>query len=87
MVIEQASRVERANEELARLASTDALTGVANHRVFQERIDTEHKRATRSETTLGPRVAPRSSRGLAVLVLVNEARAEEPEEEERDIPR
>jgi diguanylate cyclase (GGDEF)-like protein len=53
MVIEQSGQIERANRELARLASTDALTGVANHRVFRERIDTEHKRAIRNQTTLG----------------------------------
>ncbi len=53
MVMEQSGRIERANEELAHLASTDGLTGIANHRVFQERIDAEHKRAVRTQTTLG----------------------------------
>ena len=54
MVVEQSGLIERANKELARLASTDALTGVANHRVFQERLDAEHKRAVRNRSHPGP---------------------------------
>ncbi len=53
LVIEQSAQIERANEELARLASTDGLTGLPNQRTFHERLDAEHKRAVRSGTRLG----------------------------------
>jgi diguanylate cyclase (GGDEF)-like protein len=41
--------IEKANlhEEVVRLASTDSLTGLNNHRVFHERLDMEVKRAER----------------------------------------
>lgn len=53
MVIEQSDRIERTNKDLSRLASIDGLTGVANYRVFQERIAAEHQRAVRKKTPLG----------------------------------
>jgi diguanylate cyclase (GGDEF)-like protein len=53
MVVEQSTIIERTNRELAHLASTDGLTGVPNRREFEKRSDAEHKRAARSETSLG----------------------------------
>jgi two-component system, cell cycle response regulator len=49
-VVERFQRLgelERENEELRRLALTDGLTGVANHRYFWERLDSEFSRAKR----------------------------------------
>jgi diguanylate cyclase (GGDEF)-like protein len=40
-------QAERANAELARLAAVDGLTGVANRRAFDERLDAEWRRARR----------------------------------------
>jgi diguanylate cyclase (GGDEF)-like protein len=40
------------NQRLDRLAVTDGLTEVLNHRAFQERLDEEIERARRSETTV-----------------------------------
>ncbi len=42
----------RAQEELVRLAGTDALTGLPNRRAFDERMDEEWRRARRSNTSL-----------------------------------
>ena len=39
--------LESANEELERLATTDGLTGLTNHRTFQDRLREEFTRATR----------------------------------------
>jgi diguanylate cyclase (GGDEF)-like protein len=39
--------LERENEELRKLALTDGLTGVSNHRYFWERLDSEFSRAKR----------------------------------------
>ena len=39
--------LEAANEELERLATTDGLTGLTNHRTFQDRLREEFTRATR----------------------------------------
>nr|WP_275823697.1 diguanylate cyclase [Fodinicurvata sp. CAU 1616] len=41
-----------ANQELANLASTDGLTGLANRRIFQERLRSEWARALREEAPL-----------------------------------
>ncbi|WP_366555063.1 diguanylate cyclase [Aquibaculum sediminis] len=41
-----------ANQELADLASTDGLTGLANRRIFQERLRSEWARALREEAPL-----------------------------------
>ncbi len=49
-VVERFQRIgelERENEELRKLALTDGLTGVANHRYFWERLDSEFSRAKR----------------------------------------
>jgi diguanylate cyclase (GGDEF)-like protein len=42
----------RAQEELVRLAGTDALTGLPNRRAFDERMDDEWRRARRAGTPL-----------------------------------
>ena len=42
----------RAQEELVRLAGTDALTGLPNRRAFDERMDEEWRRARRANTAL-----------------------------------
>jgi diguanylate cyclase (GGDEF)-like protein len=46
-VRERTAALDRANEELERLASQDALTGLPNRRVFFERAESEWKRALR----------------------------------------
>ncbi len=43
----QKHELEKANTELEALATTDGLTGVRNHRAFQERLAHEYKRAKR----------------------------------------
>jgi diguanylate cyclase (GGDEF)-like protein/PAS domain S-box-containing protein len=43
----QTSELERANEQLAMLATTDGLTGLKNHRTFQDRLREEMTRARR----------------------------------------
>lgn len=40
-------RIQHANERLERLATTDGLTGLYNHRSFRERLHTEFERARR----------------------------------------
>ncbi len=44
----QRYQLERANERLEALATTDGLTGVLNHRAFQDRLQTEIERARRT---------------------------------------
>jgi diguanylate cyclase (GGDEF)-like protein len=44
--------LETANAQLADLASIDGLTGLKNHRSFQERLKEEHGRAVRYRTSL-----------------------------------
>ena len=48
----QKSELEKANAELASLATTDGLTGLKNHRAFQERLGEEVSRTTRYGTPL-----------------------------------
>lgn len=45
-------KLEQANAELGRLAAVDSLTGVANRRTFDARLDEEWKRAYRSESEI-----------------------------------
>ncbi|HEX7707237.1 MAG TPA: diguanylate cyclase [Thermoanaerobaculia bacterium] len=45
-------RLESANRELELLASADGLTGLANRRAFDERLDSEWRRAAREGTPL-----------------------------------
>jgi|GEM_PF-1558371 diguanylate cyclase (GGDEF)-like protein/PAS domain S-box-containing protein len=46
------ARLEEANDQLQMLATTDALTGLRNHRAFQERLSEELMRAERYKTPL-----------------------------------
>ncbi len=46
------ARLEQANRDLEHLATTDSLTGVANRRVFDDRLDAEWRRAQRSREPL-----------------------------------
>ncbi len=48
----QKQELEKANAELAALATTDGLTGLNNHRAFQERLADEAARAVRYGTPL-----------------------------------
>ena len=48
----QKNELEKANAELASLATTDGLTGLKNHRAFQERLAEEASRAARYGTSL-----------------------------------
>jgi diguanylate cyclase (GGDEF)-like protein len=52
LVSQRTEELERANAELARLAHTDGLTGLANHRAFQEHLSAEWRRAARSGAPL-----------------------------------
>ncbi|MBU1225479.1 MAG: diguanylate cyclase [Gammaproteobacteria bacterium] len=45
-------RLEASNDELRRLSSHDGLTGVANHRLFEETLASEWARAARDQTPL-----------------------------------
>jgi len=51
-LLETTRQLEDANERLERAASTDGLTGVANRRVFDERLETEWRRCRRSRQPL-----------------------------------
>ncbi len=48
----QKQELEQANRELCNLATTDGLTGLKNHRAFQERLLSECETALRHETPL-----------------------------------
>ncbi|MCW3062776.1 MAG: domain S-box/diguanylate cyclase domain, partial [Capsulimonas sp.] len=48
----QKGELERANGQLETLATTDGLTGLKNHRAFQERLSEEVSRAARYQTPL-----------------------------------
>ena len=49
---EQRKRLEEANQKLERLATTDALTGLSNRRVLDERLEYEFKYAVRHRMPL-----------------------------------
>lgn len=51
-VEERTHKLEAANEKLAKLAITDGLTGVYNHRYFHERLTLEIERSLRSSLPL-----------------------------------
>jgi len=51
-VVEHGRELERMNVELHRIARHDALTGVANRRYFDERLNQEFARATRDKSPL-----------------------------------
>lgn len=46
------ARLARANAQLEALATTDGLTGLRNHRAFQDRLKEEYARATRHHAAL-----------------------------------
>jgi diguanylate cyclase (GGDEF)-like protein/PAS domain S-box-containing protein len=48
----QKSQLEQTNRELEALATTDGLTGLKNHRTFQEKLTEEHSRAVRYQQPL-----------------------------------
>jgi diguanylate cyclase (GGDEF)-like protein/PAS domain S-box-containing protein len=48
----QKQELEQANQELCNLATTDGLTGLKNHRAFQERLQGDCESATRHQTPL-----------------------------------
>lgn len=52
IVSERTSLLAETNEELQRIARQDGLTGIANHRTFQEVLEKEWKRAHRERTPL-----------------------------------
>jgi diguanylate cyclase (GGDEF)-like protein len=52
VVRERTRQLAEANEALERLATTDGLTGIANHRVFQDRLAHEWARAERDGSPL-----------------------------------
>ena len=53
VILEQQKReLEHANRELSSLATTDGLTGLKNHRAFQERLQAECETALRHQTAL-----------------------------------
>ena len=52
LVEEKTADLQRANEELTRLSATDALTGLANRRCFDQTIEKECMRIHRSDTPL-----------------------------------
>jgi diguanylate cyclase (GGDEF)-like protein len=52
MVEDKTADLQRANEELVRLSSTDSLTGLANRRFFDQTLDEECARIRRSSAEL-----------------------------------
>ncbi len=52
IVKERTSLLAETNEELQRIAREDGLTGIANHRTFQETLEKEWKRAQRDQTPI-----------------------------------
>lgn len=52
-LVDLTRRLDAANNELKRLSAIDGLTGIANRRQFDERIDQEWRRARRTGNPLG----------------------------------
>ena len=48
-LVEKSFELERANEQLSRLSTTDGLTGVANRRLFDQSLQGEWQRSARKE--------------------------------------
>lgn len=51
-LVETEERLQKANNELYRISTTDALTGIANRRAYDEYLDTEWKRMLRNQKPL-----------------------------------
>jgi len=51
-MVEKGLALERANEQLLRLSTTDGLTGIANRRMFDQTLQSEWQRCARSRTSL-----------------------------------
>lgn len=51
-IVEKGLALERANEQLLRLSTTDGLTGIANRRMFDQTLQTEWQRCARSHASL-----------------------------------
>ncbi len=51
-ILRKSELLERANRALARLSALDGLTGAANRRAFEQRLDEEWRRASRDSTPL-----------------------------------
>jgi diguanylate cyclase (GGDEF)-like protein len=51
-MVEKGLALERANEQLLRLSTTDGLTGIANRRMFDQTLQTEWQRCARSHVSL-----------------------------------
>ncbi len=51
-MVEKGLALERANEQLLRLSTTDGLTGIANRRMFDQTLHAEWQRCARSRTSL-----------------------------------
>ena len=52
ILVETEERLQKANDELYRISTTDALTGIANRRAYDERMDTEWKWMLRNQKPL-----------------------------------
>jgi diguanylate cyclase (GGDEF)-like protein len=51
-MVEKGLALERANEQLLRLSTTDGLTGIANRRMFDQTLQTEWQRCARTRSCL-----------------------------------
>lgn len=51
-MVEKGLALERANEQLLRLSTTDGLTGIANRRLFDQTLQTEWQRCARNQSDL-----------------------------------
>lgn len=51
-MVEKGLALERANEQLLRLSTTDGLTGIANRRLFDQTLQTEWQRCARTQAKL-----------------------------------
>ncbi len=51
-MVEKGLALERANEQLLRLSTTDGLTGIANRRLFDQMLQTEWQRCARNRSRL-----------------------------------
>lgn len=51
-MVEKGLALERANEQLLRLSTTDGLTGIANRRMFDQTLQNEWQRCARSHASL-----------------------------------